>query len=436
MGHHPSGSTCVWPIRWILFPSIVAALIGAITAHSDAKPLVTYITGDTPADGQVVFRAQFDSAVKDSAILTIVAKESDPALRLDNIDFVPGSSFSEVVVTAQSAGDGALTRYNVKTGAELPDVISSTNAVAVPPPSGASRPASIVPDPTGTYYYYTENQFGFAGGTHRMMQVPIGGGVEKVAYDGLGDGLVEFSGAEIIEDRMYFFAHDPAGPAAERQLYSVPLDAAGIASGPAVLEVFGLDRSSGVAIAAPGSSDGSDEMDFDPSTGLLYGTNIGTGETIGFDPATGPAIGVGALPFHIDDALVTAAAAVTVDDGLGLLSGVATPPGVFLDGPERQIDGIRPDGDGHLVVMGHNGVMVSIDIKGVLVDGADDSDIIRLFNADFPGAGTTIGFSPVGLAFDDHTVLAPVPEPATIVVWSALAAACFGLGWRRRRRAS
>ena len=399
---------------------------------AEALPLVTYITGDTPADGQVVFRAAFDPAVKDSAVLSIAASESDSGLRLDNIDFVPGSGFTEVVVTAQRSTpvNGALTRYNVITGAELGDVISSTNAIAIAPPSGESRPASIVPNPEGTHYYYTENQFGFAGATHRMIRVPIDGGTEEVVFDGSASGgtLVEFSGVEILDDRMYFFAHDTTGPAAERQLYSVPLGAGGLASGPPVLEVSGLDRSLGGGGSGPGVSDGSDEMDFDPSTGLLYGTNISTGETIGFMPGTGP-LAVGALPFYIDPALVTAAAAITTDDGLGLLSGVTT---VGAAGPVRQIDGIRPDGNGHLIVIGHNGVMVSIDIGGVMGDGADDLDIIRLFNKDVLTAGLAIGFDRTDVMFDDHTILAPnnlvIPEPSSFLL------ACFGLGFIHQRR--
>jgi len=412
---------------------LTISLVIAWAVPAQSKPLVTYLTGETPADGQVVFRVVFNSAVKDSAILSIAASETDTDLRLDNIDFVPGSGFSEVVVTAQGVGNGALTRYNVKTGAELPDVISSTNVV-VPPP-GASRPASIVPNPAGTHYYYTENQFGFAGPMHRMVRVPLGGpaAAAEVVYDGAADGLVEFSGVEILGSTMYFFAHDSAGPPDKRQLYSVPLGGGGLAGGPPVLEVLGLDRSSGLPVSAPGFSDGSDEMDFDSTTGLLYGTNIGTGEIIGFEPGTGPidASIAGSLPFHIDDAVITAAAAITVNDGLGLLSGVATPGGPF-DGPVRQIDGIRPDGDGHLVVAGHEGVLVSIDIAGVLADGPDDGDIIRLFNRDVAGAGFTIGFSRDGLLFDDHTILAPVPEPATIVIWSILGALALALSRRRR----
>ncbi len=58
-----------------------------------------------------------------------------------------------------------------------------------------------------------------------MMRVPIAGGVEEEVYDGVGDSLVEFSGVEIVGDRMFFFAHDTGGPAAERQLYSVELGA-------------------------------------------------------------------------------------------------------------------------------------------------------------------------------------------------------------------
>jgi hypothetical protein len=427
--------------NWEVPARIVVALLAVVlavawTGPAESKPLVTYITGDTPADGQVIFRALFDSAVKDSAILSIVAKETDPDLRLDNIDFVPGLGFSEVIVTAQTVGaisppGGALTSYNVKTGAELPDVIAATNAVG-PPFPGASKPCSIVPNAAGTHYYYTENQFGFASATHRMIRVPITGpaGAAAVAYDAGADGLVELSGIEIIDDRLYFFAHDTLGPPAERQLYSVPLGVGGLASGPPVLEVFGLDRS-GVGGPGPGLSDGSDEMDFDPSTGLLYGTNIGTGEVIGFKPGAGP-IGVGALPFYIDPALITASAAFGPDgtfDGLGLLSGIVTPGAV---GPVRQIDGIRPDGAGHLVVIGHEGVLVSIDTEGVLADGADDGDIIRLFNRDVGTAGATVGFSRAGLMFDDHTILAPVPEPGAIVVWTLLGT--FVLGLMRRRR--
>lgn len=403
---------------------------------TNAEELATYITGEH-AGVPVLYLATFDPAVKDSARLSIAVTDPTLAGRMDNIDFVPGSSFRSVIVTTQRGGggppqNGGLVQYNVTTGARV-DIVSSTNGVAAPPASGESRPASILPNAAGSHYYYVENQFGFAGGTHRMMRVPIAGGTEEVVFDGTTSGgtLVEFSGVEIVGSDIYFFAHDTDGPATERQLYSVPLTA-GLGSGPAIPLVAGLDRS-GAGPPGPGSSDGSDELDFDSNTGLLYGTNIGTGEIIGYSPGSGFFASPAGLPFFIDDALVAASAAATTDDGLGLLAGVVTPGAA---GPPRQIDGIRPDlaGD-YLVVVGHDGVLVSIDILGVLTDGADDTDIIRLFNKDVPGAGF-FNLDRASISFDDHTLLAPasavVPEPASLLAFLVCAMVAALYSWRRR----
>lgn len=417
------GSTRV--CTWIALVTVLLVTVAAPPAQ--AVLLTTYITGShmgTP----VVYRAIFDPAVKDSLVLSVAV--SDPLLaslggRLDNIDFVPGSSFSRVVATAQYGGaapNGALVHYDVVAGIRLADFVPSTNAVAVPPASGTSRPASIAPNGAGTHFYYVENQFGFAGITHRMMRAPIAGGPEEVVFNGLsgrvgGGTLVEFSGVEIVAGRVYFFARDVAGPAHERQLYSVALGGGGLGAGAATLEVAGLDRSSaftGAAGVGPGASDGSDELDFDPVSGLIYGTNIATGETIGFAPGSGPFASPAGLPFYIDGGSVALAAnAFGTDDGLGLLSGVATPFILPILGgdPPRRIDGIRPTDDGlHLVVIGHDGVVVSIE--------AGTGAIIRLFNADVLGAGLSLGLDRSSIGFDDHTLLAPaaIPEPATAVL--------------------
>ncbi len=125
-------STHIIHLRQTVTLLVVIGIVSAMPGITQARPLITYLTGDTPADGQVVFRVVFNSAVADSAKLTIVASESDTDLRLDNIDFVPGSGFSEVIVTAQSTStaNGALDQLQRPNRAELPDVIGSTNAVA------------------------------------------------------------------------------------------------------------------------------------------------------------------------------------------------------------------------------------------------------------------------------------------------------------------
>ena len=45
-----------------------------------------------------------------------------------------------------------------------------------------------------------------------------------------------------------------------------------------------------------------------------------------------------------------------------------------------EIDGLRSVGNGWLVFTGKGGVMVSLDVAGVLADGADDGDARVLFS--------------------------------------------------------
>jgi hypothetical protein len=63
-------------------------------------------------------------------------------------------------------------------------------------------------------------------------------------------------------------------------------------------------------------------------------------------------------------------------------------------------DGIRATGDGWLVITGLTGIILSIDLAGVALDGANDGDLNILREA------------PAGVDFDDLTPLAvPIPVP-------------------------
>jgi hypothetical protein len=217
----------------------------------------------------------------------------------------------------------------------------------------------------------------------------------EVVFSG-GGPLVNLEGIEIVGSRLYFFSTDPGDPT-KRALMSIGL-VGGVHDGAApVKEIGGL-------AAGPGG-DGSDELDFDPVSGKIYGTNIINGEVVVVDPFAPPGTS-GAI--FISGAAVAAGA----PDALKLLL--------------RSVDGIRSDGLGHLIFVGRGGVMGAIDIAGVVADGADDGDVIRLYDSDPGVAGT-------GFIFDDLTPFAAVPLPASLgLLVSGLAA----LRLLRRRRSA
>lgn len=378
------------PLPPVATPPPTLILAGALAMAPmglSATVIETFITGETGTGLDVIFRAVLDPAVAGSATVGVAVTETR-ALRLDGIEFEAGST-DIVVVGAQKPGtpsDGAITRYDVRTGAILPDVIASTNAIA--PAPVASLPSTIFPTPAGVYY--VENQFGFAssGGpptAHRIIFKPSGGGPEMVVFDGadctpaLGDECVNFEGIELTPGgTLLTFVRDP-DDADKRALITIPLDGGtGLWDGTAIVkEIGGLS-------AAAGIGDGSDELDIDASTGIVYGTNIVSGELIQL---------VGGVTSVFIDPLVIAAST----GNLNLL--------------DSRVDGVRADGAGHLVLASTLGLLLSVDIAGVLADGADDSDVLVLY--DSTAAGT-------GYRFDDLTSLNPVPLPSPL--WLMLAA--------------
>lgn len=381
---------------------LLAGVIGLATFHrADAILLTTYVTGETspgePGEEHVIFTVTFDPAVAYSGVVTPTI--TDAVHRLDGIDFVPGTSEMEVVAagTFLVGADGFVGHYNVFTGSILPDYIASTK-VAVPPLLTATHPSSV--KATATHFYYTENQFGFeASDPHRIIRKPFAGGPAELVFDGAVAGLVEFEGLEIVGSRLYFFARDP-GDSTKRALMSIGLSGGVWDTVAPAVELAGLGRGAPAGIG-PGSSDGSDELDYDPVTGLIWGSNIATGELIAYDPVAD----VGAV--------VVSAAAVAggTPTGLGLLG--------------KTIDGIRSTSEGHLVFAGLEGVIGSIDLSGFIVGGGLGAGSI--LDADvFP----LVFGAPGEYAFDDLTPLAvAVPEPsAFLLVLGALAA------WRFRRR--
>lgn len=102
------------------------------------------------------------------------------------------------------------------------------------------------------------------------------------------------------------------------------------------------------------------------------------------------------------------AADLTPDDGLALL--------------DNEIDGIRSTGDGHLVFAGRGGVLGSIDIAGVLGDGADGTDITRLWLSSLKaGVDSTVvldDLTPLGVAISTPQV--PALSPPTLALLVAL----------------
>ena len=399
--------------RLLLSLTLLASLLAA-TKPSDAIVFKTYITGEDFTDGtkHVIFTVTFDPAVAGSA--SIVTTLEDPIHRLDGIDFVPGTGETEVVAagTHLVGADGFVGHYKVDTGTILPEYIPSTGTV---PGSGITHPSSV--KSTATHFYYTENQFGFeAGDPDRIIRAPFAGGPTEVVFFGtdaavlaeFGVPLEDFEGLEIHDGRLYFFARDPTSsdPALKRALFSVPLTAGVAVGATPVLELGGLTRGSGSTGSGPSVSDGSDELDFDPITGLIWGTNIISGELIAFDP-------VGSVGAIVVDATDVAGGSPT---GLGLLG--------------RVIDGIRSTSEGHLVFTGLDGVIGSIDLSGFISGGGlgagtiTDSDVFALIDA----SGD--------YAFDDLTplaVFATTPEPSTFAL-AILGLAAFAFIAGRRRR--
>jgi len=370
--------------------SLPACLILLATQAVYAGILTTFVTGDD-GGANVIFRVDLDPTIIDSATVTPII--TDPAHRLDGIDFVPGTSSREVAVGAQSPG--AITRYDVSTDTIKAPFVAATG--------GATRPSTILS--TSAHIHYVENQFGFAGSTHRIMRIPAAGGTPELVFDGAaalpgGASLINFEGLEIFGDRLYFFAKDPTPTAADqRALMSIVLSGG-------VWDGTTLDEELGGLFGDP-SGDGSDELDYDPFSGYLFGTNIRNGEIIAFDPVADTAItSPGALADRFIDA--SQVGAVGGASGLALL--------------RREVDGIRSDGVGHLVFTALTGVIGAIDIAAVRDFGATNSDVIRLYDSAPAHANT-------GFSFDDLTPFAAPEPPAPLLLLTA--GACL---YRLRRK--
>lgn len=321
------------------------------------RPFVTWVTGEWLGT-DVVFRVRFDPARAGSAKATIAVVE--PRGAVDGIDFVPG--LPEVAATLPS---GILAHYDLASGAVLPDFLPDTDAIPTPPATPGTHPSTVWSTPT--HAYYIENQFGFGATiSHRIVRHPWAGGPTEVVYDGAVHGLKYFEGLEGVAGRLYFFAEDPGLPTA-RALVSIGT-AGGLWNGlaPAV-HVGGL-------FEAPGGSDGSDELDFDPASGLLFGTNIVNGEVIAWHPGAGLEVSSpGALHF-VDAGQILAS--------VGALAALGD-----------TIDGVRSVGNGWLLFSGKAGTLVSLSIPGVLADGADDGDARVLLS--LPGTASFDDLTPI-----------------------------------------
>lgn len=395
---------------------LIASVVCLLTCSSaDATIFKTYITGETDpgtaGEKHVIFTVTFDPAVPLSG--TVVTTLEDSVHRLDGIDFIPGTGKTEVVAagTHLVGADGFVGRYDVAAGVVLlPSYFPSTKSAPVPPPR-TTHPSTV--KATDTHFYFVENQFGFeAADPHRIMRAPFGAAppipaAEVVLDSASSGGLVQYEGIEIHDGRMYFFALDPAtaDPALKRALFSVPLSPGGLPTGAPVKKLGGLTRGSGLTGVGPSVSDGSDELDYDPFTGLIWGTNIISGELIAYDPVAD----VGAV--------VVSAGDVTGGDpgGLGLLG--------------MTINGIRSTGDGHLVFVGLEGIVASIDLSGFIGGGGlglgtiTDADVKALI------------FAPGDYAFDDLTPLdVVVPEPSTFLLLALGVSGLVVVVCRRRRR--
>jgi hypothetical protein len=327
------------------------------------RPFVTYVTGEAgPLD--MVFEVRFHPRLAGSAQIGVAVVE--PRGAVDGIDFLPGSS-TEVVVGMPS---GKISHYDVVSGALLPDFVVDTDLPPGLPPIPGTHPSTVLTTPF--HVYYVENQFGFgATPKHRILRKSFAPGPAELIYDGAPHGLENFEGLEIelVHSRLYFFAKDPGLPVG-RALCSIGLVPGGLWNGlPPALHIGGLTE-------APGVGDGSDELDLDPVSGLIFGTNIVNGEMIAWDPIAGVEVSSPGAAHFIDGVDIAASSGP-----LGALDG--------------DIDGVRSVGNGWLVVSGKAGVLASIDVAGVLADGADDGDVRVL--ALLPG-----------VSFDDLT---PVVRP-------------------------
>lgn len=396
------------------FFNLSAALVLSLgMSRANAVLLTSYITGEDATSADVVFRVTFDPTVPFSAVATPIITDST---RLDGIDFVPGSGFTEVVVGSNGSAP-SIRHYSVLTGLPVPPshYIADTNTVTGGPGSG-THPSTVKSTPGD--FYYIENQFGFGAGPHRIMKTSTtksptptavtvldGGAVTSIDFGAptpIGGGLVNLEGIEIVGGRLYFFAENPT-TGTDRALFSIGLTGGGVwDTADPMLHLAGLTE------GAPG--DGSDELDYDPFTDSIYGSNnagpTGGGEVIFWD------VGASSGGFLISTTDIGAAS------------------GPLLRFDTALFDGIRSTGDGFLVLSGIDGVIASVDILGALA-GAGDEDINILFDRllpEFPD-----------FRFDDLTPLTPaniIPEPSTglLALLGAIALSYLPAAARRRSR--
>jgi hypothetical protein len=322
------------------------------------RPFRTWVTGEL-GSSDVIFEVSFNPRIAGSATATVVVV--DPRGALDGIDFVPASF--EVAVGMPV---GIISHYDVLTGTVLPDFVPDTDLVPVPPMGPGTHPSTVLSSPT--HFYYVENQFGFgATMSHRIMRKSWAAGPVEVVYDGAPHGLMNFEGLEFAAGRLYFFAEDPFMPT-KRALVSIGLPG-GLWNGlPPAVHIGGLFED-------PSSTDGSDELDFDPFTGLIFGTNIENGEVIAWHPGLGLEVSSPGAMHFVDGGQVMAS--------MGALSALG-----------GAIDGVRSVGNGWLVFTGKAGVIVSLNVPGVLADGADDGDarvLLALPGASFDDLTPIVG---------------------------------------------
>jgi hypothetical protein len=307
------------------------------------RPLVTWVTGAMPG-ADVIFRVRFHHRIPGSARidLALVEPRHSP---LRGIDFKPGTT--EVAVGMPM---GTISHYDVASGALLPDYIADTDMVAPPPAGPGTHPSTVLTTPF--HFYYVENQFGFGTtASHRIMRKTWGPGPIDMIYDGGPHALAKFEGLEFepVHSRIYFFAKDPALPT-KRALVSIGLVPGGLWNGIApTVHLGGLT-------ADPAGGDGSDGLDRDPWSGVIFGTNIVNGEMIAWDPIAGAEVSSPGSTHFIDGADIAASTGA-----LGALGG--------------DINGVRSAAKGWLIVTGKAGVIATIHIDGVLADGADDGDV-------------------------------------------------------------
>ena len=357
----------------------LAVLLAGLTVGfgAGAAPFFTYVTGEA-LGGDVIFKVTLDPTIAASATISTAATD---ARRLDGIDFLPGST-SSVSLGAQTPGGGcAIAGFD----------FSTSTGVSYVPATGAGTKPSTVLNNAG-HVYYIENQFGFGGGAHRIMRTPFGGppGTTELVFE--RTGIVNLEGLEIHAGKLYFFAADPA-TAGTRALFSAALTAGVVAGATVPAKLLG-------GLKAAPAGDGSDELDWDPFTGYIFGTNMINGEVIYWNPAA-----------MTGGFLISPADLATAAPG----SGVAR----FST---AKLDGIRATGDGYLVLTGLDGVIASIDIVGAFA-GVDAGDVKILY--DGPGFSGT-----PSIHFDDLTPLVPLPTPGSLcLVGIGLASICFS---RRR----